>query len=436
LCVVGFLFAGCSSGAATEEDSIAISQEAIVGGTIASQYPEAGVVNVDVGQANPMFCSAALIAPRVVLTAGRCVNGRSSWLVRFGSQTRTTTSATAFVLKQTDTSKAPPPSPDIALIFLNDPIVIPNYPKVSATPLTAGSKVTYVGRNDNGVVRESLYAADAEVRDGALNGFPGSYMSRTPIQTGDVGGPAFAPGTHTIMAVNSIAASAGDAGQVQLFARVDLVREWIMQQIEARGGYAPGGDASAPRPGDDTRDGSVPPRFDGGSETRDGASGGVPPNEGGEKTPPRDGSTPLPNIDAGPPRDGSVPPSDGGATRPDGGTPPPQPQPGPSCPLDTASNDSWTTASPLPPGIACGNLPTGDKDWFRLEVPVGMTNLMVVGPPDVSMSIGQATESTCTPNLSGLRSLVLSSAVKESRRYCILVQSSSTAPVSYALARE
>ena len=49
----------------------------IVNGTTASSYVEAALVD-----GPGFYCSGAVIAPKVVLTAGHCVVGASSWTVR------------------------------------------------------------------------------------------------------------------------------------------------------------------------------------------------------------------------------------------------------------------------------------------------------------------------------------------------------------------
>ena len=48
----------------------------IVNGTAATAYTEAALINTDT-----FICSGAVIAPRIVLTAGHCVVDASSWTV-------------------------------------------------------------------------------------------------------------------------------------------------------------------------------------------------------------------------------------------------------------------------------------------------------------------------------------------------------------------
>ena len=62
----------CSAGAGNDGSRPAN----IVGGVRASDHPEAVLVDMD-GAA----CSGSLIAPRVVLTAGHCVDGSSVWTI-------------------------------------------------------------------------------------------------------------------------------------------------------------------------------------------------------------------------------------------------------------------------------------------------------------------------------------------------------------------
>jgi hypothetical protein len=226
---------------AHDEAAIESTSEAIIGGKPATMYPEAGYLNIDPTPNGSMFiCSAALIAPRVVLTAGHCVDARKSWTFYLGKEARTSTSAVTYDWKTGGSQTVDPKLHDIGLVFLEQPITIAEYPTLARQPVPNGSKVTNVGRINNGVVTNSLYAADTVVSDARVIGFPNAYSSSVVIQPGDSGGPDFAVGTHMIVAVNS-----GANAQLQLLARVDQVYQWIMEQIAARGGS---GNTTPPNP--------------------------------------------------------------------------------------------------------------------------------------------------------------------------------------------
>jgi V8-like Glu-specific endopeptidase len=83
------LAAACSSEDGTRTDTteadgeaVAVSVEPIIGATVAVAYPEAAILDIDRGTSGTWYaCSATLIAPRVVLTAGHCVDGHKQWKV-------------------------------------------------------------------------------------------------------------------------------------------------------------------------------------------------------------------------------------------------------------------------------------------------------------------------------------------------------------------
>jgi hypothetical protein len=233
--------AACGAAPEThDEAAIESTSEAIIGGKPATMYPEAGYLDIDVAANGSKFiCSAALIAPRVVLTAGHCVDAHFNWRFYLGSEVRVSTSGATYDWKEGGAQTVNPNRHDIGLVFLEQPITIPLYPTIARQPVPNGSKVTNVGRINNGVVTNSLYSADTVVSDARAIGFPYAYSSSVVIQRGDSGGPDFAVGTHTIVAVNS-----GANTQLQLLARVDQIADWIMQQVALRGGA---GNTTPPR---------------------------------------------------------------------------------------------------------------------------------------------------------------------------------------------
>jgi hypothetical protein len=164
-----------------------------------------------------------------------------TWEVHVGSETRQSVSAATFDWNEKGATTVNPNHHDVGLVFLDKAITLASYPTLASSALPDGSKITNVGRINNGVATNSLYAADSVVTAGAAIGYPYCYASSAIIQPGDSGGPDFASGTHSIVAVNS-----GVGGGVEVLARVDLVRDWIVQQIASHGGMGASADAGAP----------------------------------------------------------------------------------------------------------------------------------------------------------------------------------------------
>lgn len=231
--VVPWALLACSSSGPPPEGTGSSGDE-IIGGTLASQYPEAAYLNIDTTAAGGYLCSAALIAPRVVLTAGHCVDTHKTWEVHVGTETRTSTSAATYDWNEGGATTVNPNHHDIGLVYLPTPITIASYPTLASSALANGAKVTNVGRINNGTITNSLYAADTTVSAGSSIGYPYDYSSSDVIQPGDSGGPDFASGTHQIVAVSS-----GAGGSTEVLARVDLLLAWINAQIASHGGAGP-----------------------------------------------------------------------------------------------------------------------------------------------------------------------------------------------------
>jgi hypothetical protein len=223
----------------------------IVGGTQASGYPEAVLVNMLQGGQQAAACSGSLIAPQVVLTAGHCVHGFDGWqIIAPYASGQQASASSATVYDWTNESETVDPNMhDIGLVFLDAPINLASYPTLAQSPLPDGAKVVNVGRIDNGNFSDTdLFASQpATVNDASGSGFPYDYIADEIIQPGDSGGPDFAAGTHTIVAVNS-----GAGGGTEVLARVDLLASWIQDQVANHGGGGnQGGGGSDPGGGGD-----------------------------------------------------------------------------------------------------------------------------------------------------------------------------------------
>lgn len=260
----GFLFClplafamGCSSGESASFDAPAEAppevlgqvSDAIVGGVRAPSYVEAALIDMSQSGRVVSACSGALIAPRVVLTAGHCVGGFDGFTVRlpYASNQAATAEGAAVFDYVNDSDFVNPNQHDVGLIFLSKALTVPAFPKLAEAAVADGTRLVNVGRIQNDVLSRTDLFVGAEVTasSGARFGFPYSYVTSEIIQSGDSGGPVFVVGQspHLIAAVNS-----GGGQGTQVLARVDLVSSWIRQQVQAHGGFASAAPAPTPVP--------------------------------------------------------------------------------------------------------------------------------------------------------------------------------------------
>ncbi len=238
-------FALCSVGCSAlqpgeQSESLSDSGGSIVGGELASDYPEAVLVDMYREGTWVSICSGALVSPRVVLTAGHCVFGFDGWRVTApfaGGEQRVASGAIVYDY-QTSAEYVDPSLHDVGLVFLSDAISLDAYPALATAKLAKGTLVENVGRIDDGQASYTglFVGAPVPVSDGATWGFPHSYVTKEVIQSGDSGGPVFVHGapSRTIAAVNS-----GAGGGTQVLARVDLLSAWLGAQIASHEGSAP-----------------------------------------------------------------------------------------------------------------------------------------------------------------------------------------------------
>ena len=263
--------------AVTEEPSSEVDQE-IVGGTEARGYEAAALIDIEVDGTVRSICSGALIAPRVVLTAGHCVVGRAPGFrvgLPYAGNQRVRSSRKGIVYDYVSTGgNVDPNKRDVGLVILDTPATLRRFPKIARAAVDQDTGIVKVGRIDSGRASNTALFQSRPMRVflGGRYGYPYSYVSSEVIQPGDSGGPNFISGmsdTPTIVAVNS-----GAGGGTEVLARVDILAAWIDQQVARFGGYA-AGDGGTPD-GGAGGDGGVDGGADGGDARPDDGDGGSP----------------------------------------------------------------------------------------------------------------------------------------------------------------
>jgi secreted trypsin-like serine protease len=250
LAILLALTAACSTSPSEEgqrADDCATISSPIMSGSLASDHPEAALITLTRGGAG-FECSGAVIAPRVVLTAGHCVVGMDSWTVTapFVSTQKIRGTGEALDWTDDDSHMVHPEQHDVGLIYLDEPIVLDRYPVLRDQPVPDGTTVVNIGRILDGTLSTSqmFVSKPLTVQSAAGVGLPMDYVAQKVIEEGDSGGPVVVSGTypHIIAAVNS------GAGGLEVLARVDLVKGWIDHRIAEHGGPGQVNPAAAARP--------------------------------------------------------------------------------------------------------------------------------------------------------------------------------------------
>jgi hypothetical protein len=265
LCVASLLalaaacdFSGARD-AAPPGAATAVSVAPIIGGVLATDYPESAILDMDKGASGSYYaCSGTLVAPRVVLTAGHCVDGHKTWDVYVHGEYRSSTTAVTYDWAEGGAANVNPNHHDLGLVFLGQPITLAAYPTLATTMSPDGTKVSNIGRIRDGVFTSTSYRASTTVSGAAPWGYPFDYISPDIIQPGDSGGAVVLFETHTLVAVNS-----GAGAGFQVLARVDVLSGWLQGQLAAYAVAPP--DAGAPPPPPEDAGAPPPPPEDAGA---------------------------------------------------------------------------------------------------------------------------------------------------------------------------
>jgi len=219
------------SATADESDE---TNDAVEGGhEVSAEYPE--VVHIAIAKpGGAADCAGVLVAPKLVLTAGHCVDGMSDWAVHSpgvpGDEHHEVEQGEIFDWAASCGSACT----DLALLTLKTPIVLSSYPRLRFDRVPEHTRAISVGKRIDGAHGSGVYATPGTpLVHGEGAGYARSYVREDGLlEHGDSGGPTFLAGAkeHTVIGINMAILRSPRRDFIQRF-DARGVSEWLAMRI-------------------------------------------------------------------------------------------------------------------------------------------------------------------------------------------------------------
>jgi len=180
--------------------------------------------------------SGVMIAPHLVLTSGHLISGKHKWVVTSadGKQKATGSRGLTYDWMKYDSNKAHPRKHDIGVIYLDERIKLPAYPKLVAERSVDGTKATRI--HGSGAAFQQIDMTLAKYKS-SPNAWLGDGLAGERLDTGAA--------VYDARGILGVVSGRGMTTGKLYVARVDGLVKWLAPKIACAGGatgvrtYAP-----------------------------------------------------------------------------------------------------------------------------------------------------------------------------------------------------